>query len=358
MPNRPTFPSRPLRVRVVVPGLAALLAAASALGGGIGSASAVAPPSLARPDAATAQARSGAPAAPVAGASVAAAPVAAAPVPAQNPARAAGLGRRLEPLPRSAVRALAASQQVTVKVPAAAPTGRRMTVSGTVSPARSGLLVRVQRRYSGSWHTVASTRLTSKGTWSVGVRTPSARGWLRYRAAVSRNGTLPARAVEARRVDNYSRHTYVVAKRGKITVSMETFTAQAAQTYGDTRGWRAGHHRFVRVTKGGDFTLVMAEAKYLPSYSSVCSVKYSCRVGRYVIINQNRWRSGSKPFTGTLRNYRHMVVNHETGHWLGRHHASCPAKGKLAPVMQQQSKSLQTCKPNAWPLPAEIRAVS
>jgi len=231
-------------------------------------------------------------------------------------------------------------------------------MTGTVSPARSGLKVQVQRRYGGSWHTVATTRLTAKGTWTATLRTPSARGWLRYRAAVSRNGTLPARTVEAPRVDNYTDHSYVVVKRGKITVSMKDFAAQTAQTYGDSRGWRAGHHRFVRVQKGGDFSLVMAEAKYLPSYSSVCSVKYSCRVGRYVIINQNRWRNGSKPFTGTLRQYRHMVVNHETGHWLGRRHESCAGKGQLAPVMQQQSKGLQGCKPNAWPLPAEIRAVS
>jgi len=253
---------------------------------------------------------------------------------------------------------MAASQHLTVKAPASAATGSRLTVTGTVSPARSGLAVRLQRRFDGSWHTVATTRLSAKGAWQASTRTPGRRGWLRYRVAVSRNGTLPSASVEARRVDNYSRHTYVVAKRGLITVSMKDFVAQAAETYGDARGWRAGHHRFVRVSKGGDFTLVMAQAKYLPSYSSVCSVKYSCRAGRYVVINQSRWRGGSKPFTGTLRNYRHMVVNHETGHWLGRHHAYCAGKGQQAPVMQQQSKGLQGCTPNAWPLAAEIRAVS
>jgi len=253
---------------------------------------------------------------------------------------------------------MAARQHVTVNAPASAATGSRLTLIGTVSPVRSGLQVRVQRRFGGGWHTVATTTLTSKGTWKASTRTPARRGWLRYRVAVARNGALPATSVEPRRVDNYSRHTYVVVKRGKITVSMKDFAARAAETYADVRGWRAGHRRFVRVSKGGDFTLVMAEAKYLPSYSSVCSVKYSCRAGRNVVINQNRWRRGSKPFTGTLRNYRHMVVNHETGHWLGRHHAFCARKGDPAPVMQQQSKSLQGCTPNAWPLAAEIRAVS
>jgi hypothetical protein len=258
----------------------------------------------------------------------------------------------------AAGRTLATSQQVTVQAPAAARTSSSIQVTGTVSPVRTGLRVSVQRRYAGGWHTVARTGLTAKGTWSVTTRTPAARGWLRYRAVAAKNGRLPAKSVQARRVDNYSQHTYVVRKRGRITVSMKQFAAQAAQTYADPRGWRAGHHRFVRVASGGSFTLVMAQAKYLPSYSSVCSVRYSCRAGRYVVINQNRWRSGSTPFTGSLRDYRHMVVNHETGHWLGRHHEFCGGDDELAPVMQQQSKSLQGCMPNSWPLTFEIRAVS
>ena len=57
----------------------------------------------------------------------------------------------------------------------------------------------------------------------------------------------------------------------------------------------------------------------------------------------------------SLRDYRHMVVNHETGHWLGKGHASCPRRGALAPVMQQQSKGTQGCRLNPWPTLAELR---
>ncbi len=116
--------------------------------------------------------------------------------------------------------------------------------------------------------------------------------------------------------------------------------------------------QFRRVAKGGSFTLVLAEASTVPSFSSQCSATYSCRVGRYVIINQTRWQQATPPWNAageSLRDYRHLVVNHETGHWLGKGHAGCPGPGKLAPVMMQQSKGTDGCRFNPWPTAAELR---
>ncbi len=82
-------------------------------------------------------------------------------------------------------------------------------------------------------------------------------------------------------------------------------------------------------------------------------------MGRYVIINQDRWQHASPAWNAAhlaLRDYRHMVVNHETGHWLGLHHANCPGPGRLAPVMQQQSKGLQGCRFNPFPTIHELNS--
>ena len=119
---------------------------------------------------------------------------------------------------------------------------------------------------------------------------------------------------------------------------------------------RSGRTGAGRVRRGGDFTLVLAAAGAVPSFAAGCSAQWSCRVGRYVVINQERWKHASPAWNAagrSLRDYRHMVINHETGHWLGHGHASCPGRGALAPVMQTQSKGLDGCRPNPFPVASE-----
>ncbi len=146
--------------------------------------------------------------------------------------------------------------------------------------------------------------------------------------------------------------TYSISTRGRITTSVQKFASQAAQTFADPRGWRGGGTTFRRVKSGGSFTLVLSAAGQVPSFSSHCSSYFSCRVGRFVVINQDRWKSASPSWNvagRSLRDYRHLVINHEVGHWLGRSHARCSKRGQLAPVMGQQSKGTGGCRFNPWP---------
>ncbi len=149
---------------------------------------------------------------------------------------------------------------------------------------------------------------------------------------------------------------YHVETRGHVVADLGVFKNQAQQTLDDPRGWRGSGVQFRRVASGGSMTLVLAEASEVPRFSSGCSADWSCRVGRYVIINQTRWLHASPMWHRahrSLRDYRNMVVNHESGHWLGWGHRGCPARGALAPVMQTQSKGLDGCRPNPWPTAGE-----
>ena len=184
------------------------------------------------------------------------------------------------------------------------------------------------------------------------------------RVTARRAGYVPLTVTSATPVVGHrvpARHsvTYHVETRGRITADLATFKRLAQATYDDPRGWRGGGVAFRRVRSGGTFTLVLAEASWLPRFSSQCSAQWSCRVGRYVVVNQMRWQNASQMWHrtgGSLRDYRHMVVNHETGHWLGHGHRGCPAQGALAPVMQTQSKGLDGCRPNPFPVASEWRS--
>lgn len=150
---------------------------------------------------------------------------------------------------------------------------------------------------------------------------------------------------------------YQVTTRGVISADFNTFKAQVQETLDDSRGWARLGVKFEQVASGGEFTVVLSEASQVPTFASICDSTYSCQVGNYVVINQDRWQGATPSWNnagGDLRNYRHMVVNHETGHWLGHRHANCGGPGQAAPVMQQQSINLQGCKFNAWPLDSEI----
>jgi hypothetical protein len=149
-------------------------------------------------------------------------------------------------------------------------------------------------------------------------------------------------------------YEYSVQGKGN-TSDIESFAAAAAETYADPRGWSLGGSvRFQRVTSGGAFTLWLAANSQMRTFGGACDVTWSCRNGRNVVINEDRWLGASPAWTqggGSLRDYRHMVVNHETGHWLGFGHVNCAAPGSAATIMQQQSMDLQGCTPNPWPQP-------
>lgn len=125
---------------------------------------------------------------------------------------------------------------------------------------------------------------------------------------------------------------------------------------GDKKGWRQAGYNFVFDKPAANVIFHLVSTDKLAKLHG-CSIQYSCRVGRDIYINQDRWRAGSPSLSIPLTQYRAMVINHEIGHTLGFDHWQCYGHGVRAPVMQQQSLGLGGLVPNAWPTEAEIKSL-
>lgn len=135
------------------------------------------------------------------------------------------------------------------------------------------------------------------------------------------------------------------------------FEAFALATLSAARGWGRAGFRLVH-RPDAPFVVVLAEG---PEVDALCLPydtygQYSCQNGPTVALNADRWRVATPEWTGSLDDYRRYLVGHEVGHLLGMTHprTQCPAPGRPAPLMAQQSTELDGCQPNPWPLDSEV----
>ncbi|MEU0834642.1 DUF3152 domain-containing protein [Streptomyces sp. NPDC005969] len=143
------------------------------------------------------------------------------------------------------------------------------------------------------------------------------------------------------------------------------FAEAVQKTLNDDRSWaHGGIMTFERISKGDpDFVITLASPGTTGDWcrksgldTTEDNVSCDSAATERVMINAYRWAQGSSTFgPEKLFSYRQMLINHEVGHRLGHNHMSCHTPGALAPVMQQQTKSLDIdgikCRPNAWVYP-------
>lgn len=152
-----------------------------------------------------------------------------------------------------------------------------------------------------------------------------------------------------------------------IGVSPDAFAAMVDATLGGELGWTAaGTRRFQRVAGGTcDFVVELASmgtsTKICAQYGLDTGGEVSCRGGREVVINLMRWLRGDPEpaWDGHIDVYRHLVIDHEVGHFLGYHHMKCSGTGKPLPVMATPyTTGLQGCVINGWPYASNGRFLS
>jgi hypothetical protein len=160
--------------------------------------------------------------------------------------------------------------------------------------------------------------------------------------------------------------TYRVQVEGGIpTWTPDKFAGVVDTILADSRSWRASHTWSFQRVDTSVTPSVFIRLATPDTVDYLCGTAwintqgiYSCRYGKYVVINLLRWVFGAAGYESNLPAYRAMVVNHETGHFLGYSHMACPGAGMLAPVMQTQTIALNGCLPNSWPYPDGVHFVS
>lgn len=143
------------------------------------------------------------------------------------------------------------------------------------------------------------------------------------------------------------------------------FADAVQKTLNDKRSWaHNGAKTFERISSGHpNFVITLASPVTTADWCAKSGLdtleeNVSCDSAATdrVMINAYRWAQGSPTYGDSkIYPYRQMLINHEVGHRLGHNHVSCRTPGALAPVMQQQTKSLDIdgikCRANPWVYP-------
>ncbi|MFF4494413.1 DUF3152 domain-containing protein [Streptomyces sp. NPDC001546] len=159
-------------------------------------------------------------------------------------------------------------------------------------------------------------------------------------------------------------HYRVDVEQG-LGMDAQLFAEAVQRTLNDPRSWgHGGEMTFERVADGkADFVITLASPGTTGAWcaksdldTTIDNVSCDSASTERVMINAFRWGQGSVTYgAGQMLAYRQMLINHEVGHRLGHGHVSCQKPGSLAPIMQQQTKSLDIdnihCLPNPWVFP-------
>ncbi len=124
-----------------------------------------------------------------------------------------------------------------------------------------------------------------------------------------------------------------------------------------TKNWGV-EFRKVATLKAADFEIILSTPENIKqicwAIDNVRNLSCADIANKVIFINFYRWMHGSNFHHVNMKDYRKYVINHEVLHILGMQHQQCPGPGELAPVLLQQTDTLDGCIFNPEPLDFEL----
>lgn len=236
------------------------------------------------------------------------------------------------------------AQQVPVRLATDAPLGGAITVPAPVKPGRPH-------------------RLTVRGTTADGRELRSVVTY--YGTVVGRTANVgPATTVMTGRSpvvgDRGRLFTFTIETQSSVSWQLQDLAQDALRAlFDEERGWTArGVYRIQRIDDpaAADIRVLLARPPLVDALCRRAGLNtggiVSCWNGRFAALNLTRWLTGAlSPRFASLTHYRTYLTNHEFGHGLRLGHRTCPRRGSLSPIMQQQTGGQDGCRPNGWPYP-------
>ena len=206
---------------------------------------------------------------------------------------------------------------------------------------------------SASPRAAATTGATSSPASGPPAPVPSrGKGTTKVLAVPGDNSSAPGREVR-----------YTVEVEDGAGVDEGEFARMVREVLTDARGWETQDKvHFVNVSPEQaasgtkpDVHITLATPLTVDDMCAplLTEGQVSCRNGDRVALNAVRWTQGVDSYPADLLHYRIYLINHEVGHAIGHGHEPCPAPGKPAPVMLQQTLGLQGCTRYPWPVPGK-----
>ena len=204
--------------------------------------------------------------------------------------------------------------------------------------------------------TPSATMSASRNSWPTATPSPKPKP-TPHNARVPASGT-GTYGVAEEAVKPTSREGRLIRYDVRVEDNLDIDADQAArliaEVLNDKRSWRgSGRWRWELVSGDSGQAEMHAYIVTPGTTDRLCAPlqtrgQVSCQNGNKVVLNAKRWLLGAKSYGNDLTNYRRYLVNHEFGHYIGYGHVNCPGRGKLAPIMLQQTKGLQGCRKNPW----------